>query len=907
MNIKKILLNLIILISLLLALASCSLNNSDNNLTDSNESEIDLSNIVFNDKTYLYDGSVKSIYIEGELPSSVEVEYFNNTRVDVGVSEASCLIKLKDEVLKTLKALITVVDPSTILDQLSFNSRVDIYDGKKHELLLDGQLPSYVRVEYLNNALTNVGYTEAEARIYDKYTNKLVRVFKASLTVKDNEEKIDYLSDLKLDYTKVGHGSLALDKDSNGNSLSLNIAGYEQEFSKGLFAHAYSTIVLENIGTKGYEQFSTYMGLNKTGRVSNSVANLKFLIYFDNNLVYESKIMNSTSEAEFVKLDVSNVDRITLVADSLGGNGNDHAVWADTKLSYHGCLGASIIATDLKFASPDKVLNILDFVKCYDENFNDITNTISYQTDFIEGSSGEFNIIFKSTYNNIVTTKKVKLVVLDEEKYRSYDLSDLQTPFANTLYYGYWLLSPENRKAYDFILTKLLKVDLSNPNVNTISIDLYDNGIYVFPEDMKRLKKYMAMDETRIYYTYYWKAGDYDSGVSYTLDGAFVKTITIDLYNRSNQYYYLQNYDDVLLQSEVDVAKFLNNLSYDMSAEQMAYAVQLAFQNNLTYANVNYGDSFYGAFITHQAICSGYARGLQYLMQRIGLRSAYDVGSAGGAHAWTLVNANSKWYMSDATWGLQLRGKEYFDSTGRYSNGPYHIMPTLNLERYDENLLKYPLIKVTNTNAFVENGDTTFNIESLFYIDFLASSKVEIVNVIIDGNFNINANGTYKLKVNVINSLGNISNFDINVVVGNSIDFNLRPISTEGKTNYNFQGINLYQDGKEVYYENGWFQKANGAYSLNFAIEGLDYNYFETYFGIEGEIRKGQYGFYANATFEFIIDGNLIYKVSNVGWKTNQQLARIEIPSGSKILTIKVTDNSGQGRAGFGNPKFFKV
>lgn len=40
-----------------------------------------------------------------------------------------------------------------------------------------------------------------------------------------------------------------------------------------------------------------------------------------------------------------------------------------------------------------------------------------------------------------------------------------------------------------------------------------------------------------------------------------------------------------------------------------------------------------------------------------------------------------------------------------------------------------------------------------------------------------------------------------------------------------------------MYYENGWFQKVNGVYSLNFAIEGLDYNYFETYFGIEGETR----------------------------------------------------------------------
>ncbi len=49
--------------------------------------------------------------------------------------------------LKTLKAFITVWNPSSILEHLSFNGKADIYDGNNHKLLLDGQLPSNVRLK----------------------------------------------------------------------------------------------------------------------------------------------------------------------------------------------------------------------------------------------------------------------------------------------------------------------------------------------------------------------------------------------------------------------------------------------------------------------------------------------------------------------------------------------------------------------------------------------------------------------------------------------------------------------------------------------------------------------------------------------------------------------------------------
>ena len=60
------------------------------------------------------------------------------------------------------------------------------------------------------------------------------------------------------------------------------------------------------------------------------------MIYFDQELVFESEEIKGNSEAIFIELEMQNIDRITLVVDDLNGNGNDHAVWAEPLLTYRG-------------------------------------------------------------------------------------------------------------------------------------------------------------------------------------------------------------------------------------------------------------------------------------------------------------------------------------------------------------------------------------------------------------------------------------------------------------------------------------------------------------------------------------------------------------------------------------------
>lgn len=149
------------------------------------------------------------------------------------------------------------------------------------------------------------------------------------------KEREVYLSDLKPNYTEVGYYDLGVNKDYDDNQLSILYMGNEKVYEKGLFVHAHSTLVFDDLKKYNPKKFSVYLGVNKTAR-NNPNTSIKFLIYFDQELVYESTEMNGSSEAVLVELEMKKVNRITLVVDDLGGNGNDHAVWAEPLLVYRG-------------------------------------------------------------------------------------------------------------------------------------------------------------------------------------------------------------------------------------------------------------------------------------------------------------------------------------------------------------------------------------------------------------------------------------------------------------------------------------------------------------------------------------------------------------------------------------------
>ena len=632
-------------------------------------------------------------------------------------------------------------------------------------------------------------------------------------------EKQVYLDELGYDYASVGYGSLSVNRDADGDPLSLYADGEEKEYEHGFFAHAYSVLVFEGLQTRGFTRFTATVGIHKTARVNNTQASVVFKVLVDNREEYVSELFGAYTEEDGVEVNVEGADRIALIADSVGGNGNDHAVWADCKLTYYNAIKPDLQAYDAEFPSPYQVTsdNILSLARATAADGSDLTDRISYTTDYREGQTGEFSLTYRVSDGVATAEKTVKMTVLSEQRFVVGASEEyLTAPFADFVYYGRSQLSEQSRLAYDLLMEKLLKVDLSDSTVSSLTVDLQAEGIYVFPSEASKIKSYLIYDEARLYFLYYWRAGE-GAGVTYTTENGFIRTITMPLNNGVNGYYYGQDNLSVCRRAETEVAKWFASLTYDMTDAQ-----------------------------------------------RLGIRSAYVVGTAGGAHAWNYLYADGGWYMTDTAWGSAdsygLLGKADMDRAGRYDYGNYGRMPALEQERYDLSLMRYPLMSVGDA-VMIRVGEK-FDPAALVSVPASVAEKVPVVSVHYKGKVDTAKKGNYTVEVTAENSFGNVAKGTCEVSVYEKTDklSSLVPVQT-GNSNYAFRTVSLYAGGAEREFSDGLYTKANGTLSPAFDISGMGYTHFSANVGVDKVIRDNvPWGSYANATVRVYADGELLYE-----------------------------------------------
>ena len=64
----------------------------------------------------------------------------------------------------------------------------------------------------------------------------------------------------------------------------------------------------------------------------------------------------------------------------------------------------------------------------------------------------------------------------------------------------------------------------------------------------------------------------------------------------------------------------------------------------------------YGALVSRECVCEGYAKAFEYLMNEIGIDNVIVIGTGTNSngktesHAWNYVKLNNKWYAIDVTW-----------------------------------------------------------------------------------------------------------------------------------------------------------------------------------------------------------------------------------------------------------------
>lgn len=130
-----------------------------------------------------------------------------------------------------------------------------------------------------------------------------------------------------------------------------------------------------------------------------------------------------------------------------------------------------------------------------------------------------------------------------------------------------------------------------------------------------------------------------------------------------------------VLQSRIDaaVAQYLEGIDDTMSAYDVALRLHLKMIASVDYdtialnkeeaeggpkeGQIDYLRTICGVFLEGKAVCGGYARAMQYLLQKCGIESAealgyirQENGTRGEAHGWNLVKMDGDYYYLDTTW-----------------------------------------------------------------------------------------------------------------------------------------------------------------------------------------------------------------------------------------------------------------
>lgn len=147
---------------------------------------IDMSGVVFEDKTYTYDGNVHNIYISGTIPSGVIVSYTGNSKVNVGTYEVTASFKLANGYTKVADMKANMIIEKTAVTGIKFESKTFEYDGLPHSLAIEGELPPSIDVDYRYNSAIDVGVYEVEAHFSSTEINSNFVVpepMKAKMTI----------------------------------------------------------------------------------------------------------------------------------------------------------------------------------------------------------------------------------------------------------------------------------------------------------------------------------------------------------------------------------------------------------------------------------------------------------------------------------------------------------------------------------------------------------------------------------------------------------------------------------------------------------------------------------------------------------------------------------------------------
>ncbi len=211
----------------------------------------------------------------------------------------------------------------------------------------------------------------------------------------------------------------------------------------------------------------------------------------------------------------------------------------------------------------------------------------------------------------------------------------------NLARYAYGLLSEGEKLVYDDILSA----------VNSFSSEITEFRSQVTDEQVKKILDYIQRDHPELFW--------FRHGATFYFD------TESHIINKLEFEYCLSQQQTEERRAEIDkeIGAFLTCVNDTMSD----YEVTLRIYENIiklvdydtiglerrkkTVVPANEPDdlrSIYGVFVNKKAVCAGYAKAMQYLLNLCGIECTYVTSDT---HAWNLIKLEGDYYHLDVTWG----------------------------------------------------------------------------------------------------------------------------------------------------------------------------------------------------------------------------------------------------------------
>ena len=295
------------------------------------------------------------------------------------------------------------------------NTELNLMDGVVASDQEDGNITSNIVVNDGGFSPNKVGTYKVTYTVTDSDSN--ITTKERTIVVYGQSK---YLSDMNWESATTGWRSVVKDMAvGSTNKIKLNVDGTVKTFDKGIGAATNAKIVYNLDGN--YNYFTTYVGTDKNYNLGSTT--IRFRILADGKEVYTSDVIKTNTPAEYVRLDVTGVKELTLIADDVDGNlVGDFASWADTKL-YKNYSKPVIEGKDLAVFNVNEEVDLLQGITATDYEDGNLTSKINVKTDYEKGKVGIFDVVYSVTDSDNLTTEFTrKVAITDEETY----VSDLE-------------------------------------------------------------------------------------------------------------------------------------------------------------------------------------------------------------------------------------------------------------------------------------------------------------------------------------------------------------------------------------------------------------------------------------------------------------------------------------------------